>query len=274
MRIFEVKDICRMTGLTRREIFEYQNYIKPVAYKNDAKYKLFDETALEQFRQVSIYLELDFSPAQIKELLMNGELDKEESLLKQIELLKEKQKKIADMLYLSEHIYKIGLPYINVLSYISNDFSEMVDIIRKREERIISSDVMKRIEGVSESTKRRIDQLLLSILNLENLSEEEYKSNIVGLIEELETIFKRELSVNKYMINNIFSVFAMGGNVGHIFDEYYGKDAGETIGIAVTEYYAEQYYPVLEKYFDLMCDVIEKNGITGYKRLQEKCTRT
>ncbi|MDO4486372.1 MAG: hypothetical protein Q4C46_07260 [Bacillota bacterium] len=262
MRIYEVKDICRMTGLTRREIFEYQKYIKPVAYKNAAKYKLFDDTALEQFRQVSIYLELDFSPSQIKELLINGELDKEESLLKQIELLKEKQKKIADMLYVSEHIYEMGLPYINVLSYISNDFSEMVDIIRKREERIIASDVMKRIEGVSESTERRIDQILHSILNLEKHSEDEYKSNIEALIEELETIFKRELGINKYMMNNIFSHYAIGGNIGHVFDEYFGKNAGETIGIAVTEYYAEKYFPILEKFFDLMCDVIEENGIT------------
>ena len=94
---YEVKDICQMTGLTRRQMYEYREVIKPIAYKNEAGYKIFDDKALNQFRQVAVYKELGLLPYQIKDILARENcLNEDEILLNQIDLLKEKQKRISD----------------------------------------------------------------------------------------------------------------------------------------------------------------------------------
>lgn len=84
-----VKEVCTLTGLNRKLLFDYKDVIKPSAYSNtgfDGKdgYKLYDESAVIKLRQVAIFRELGMERTDIKKRICDSNYDLNQLLDEQI----------------------------------------------------------------------------------------------------------------------------------------------------------------------------------------------
>lgn len=257
---YEVKDICQMTGLTRRQMYEYREVIKPIAYKNEAGYKIFGDKALNQFRQVAVYKELGFLPYQIKDILARENcLNEDEILLNQIDLLKEKQKRISDMIYIAEKAYEMGSHNINLFSYLGLDISEMAEMLRKEEKKQEYKDFMMKLNELPVEEEKKFFTILKNFVKLKSLSDDEYEEHKKNCISSLEEYFETVLGVNKYLIYNCCLNWLMGGIATRELNEIVGETNAEYIGEIMTDYYADIWLGPFEKYLEEASEVIS-NG--------------
>ena len=96
MKLYRVKEVCETTGLTRKQLFDYQKIVKPTSYEK-AGYKLYDEDALRNLVMVSKLRSIDVPLADIKAFL-EGRRSKEEVIMSQIKALEERQEKVDEMI--------------------------------------------------------------------------------------------------------------------------------------------------------------------------------
>ena len=88
-----VKEVSNLTGISVRTLHYYDEIglLKP-SVLTEAGYRLYDDKALETLQQILFFRELDLPLKQIKLILENPALDKEQLLTGQkrmLELIKE-----------------------------------------------------------------------------------------------------------------------------------------------------------------------------------------
>ena len=97
---YTVGEICILTGVTRKTLFYYDriDLLRPVRRTGAQKHKLYDNTSLEQLRQIIEYRDAGLQIAEIRQLVSDPECNKKEILenaLKRItEQKSEKEKEI------------------------------------------------------------------------------------------------------------------------------------------------------------------------------------
>lgn len=72
-----VKEVCAMTGLTRKRLyyFHHENVVRAVAYANYSvegydRYKLYDDIAVEKLQQIALYYQLGMKRDEIRDIMM------------------------------------------------------------------------------------------------------------------------------------------------------------------------------------------------------------
>ena len=77
-----VKEVCDLTGLTRKHLyyFHHEKVVQAVAYANYSVegyngYKLYDDTAVEELQQISLYYQLGLKRDEIKGIMMAPNYD-------------------------------------------------------------------------------------------------------------------------------------------------------------------------------------------------------
>ena len=259
MRRYEVKDVCRMTGLTRKQLYDYEDVIKPVARKNNAGYKIYDENGLDMFRKVSFYKMLGRKPEYIKDIIVKSECDKSDSFNKLVEEIRDQKRKYDDMLYIAEHIQEVGCFYINSLSYISSDISELANRMRidaEKKNRII---LRHNIEAMSREQAEKFISIIKSFTSLKDNPDDILKQKC---IESLENFYRIEIGANRYLVMTICIAWTCGGEISKDFDSVAGSGAAEYVGNAMADYYFDIWMPITERYLDLMVDYVDENKIT------------
>lgn len=259
MRRYEVKDICRMTGLTRKQLFDYEDVIKPVARKNKARYKIYDENSLDMFRQVSFYKMLGRKPEYIKDIISKSEYDKTDAFNKLVEEIRAQKRKYDDILYVAEHIQEVGYSYINSLSYISSDISEVASRMRidaKKKNRIM---LRENIKAMSREQEEKLMSVIKKFTSLKDNPEDTLKQKC---IESLENFYRAEMGANRYLIMTICVAWTFGGAESKNFDSVAGSGAAEYVGNAMADYYFDSWMSIAERYLDLMVDYVDENKPT------------
>ena len=64
-RLYRVKDVERLTGLSRRQLFEYKEAVPPFATEYAGSYKLYDEEGLRRLETVAMLKRLGFEKPEI-----------------------------------------------------------------------------------------------------------------------------------------------------------------------------------------------------------------
>lgn len=70
--MYRSKNINKITGLTRTQINDYSDVIKPVRYETEGGYKVYDEDGLEKFKIVAICKKYKVKRKNIKEYIKNN----------------------------------------------------------------------------------------------------------------------------------------------------------------------------------------------------------
>ena len=137
-----VKQVCEITSLTRKVLYEYKDIVKPSAYatytvmgKKDGSpkdgYKLYNDEAVAKFKQVAVYRELGLSKKEIGAILTAPNYNVNQVWDEQLTLLHEKQKKIEQQIAAVELFRVIGTQNNNLLDYIKphslTEFAEHIE---------------------------------------------------------------------------------------------------------------------------------------------------
>lgn len=115
-----VKEVCALTGLTRKHLyyFHHENVVQAVAYANysvegNDGYKLYDDAAVEKLQQIALYYQLGLKRNEIRDIMVDPDYDRNlvlEHLLEQERIKKVRtERHIAALEYLRMTGLKNGL---------------------------------------------------------------------------------------------------------------------------------------------------------------------
>lgn len=97
--MWTVRELSRRTGVSVRTLHYYDEVgLLPPTGKSEAGYRLYDETALERLRQILLFREFDLPLKDIRAVLENPALNREELLRMQRELLTAKKARLERLI--------------------------------------------------------------------------------------------------------------------------------------------------------------------------------
>lgn len=94
-----VKEVSVLTGISVRTLHWYDEIglLKPTA-TSDAGYRLYDDKALESLQQILFFREFDLPLKEIKSIMENPALDKNQILLSQRKMLEQKKERLERLI--------------------------------------------------------------------------------------------------------------------------------------------------------------------------------
>lgn len=115
--LYEPKDIAKITGVDkqnmRKLLHDFEDTVKPADHKNryvvEKPYKLYDADAVDKLRQILIYKELGLKPKKIKAIFSSPTYDPNQALSEQLNVLKEKRKRIDRQIEAVEQMQALGV---------------------------------------------------------------------------------------------------------------------------------------------------------------------
>ena len=105
-----VNEVSKLTGVSVRTLHHYDaiGLLKPTEV-TEARYRLYDDTALIRLQTILLFRELQFPLKEIKAILDSPTFDPSEALTQQIELLELQHKHIGELISFAREIQKKGV---------------------------------------------------------------------------------------------------------------------------------------------------------------------
>lgn len=94
--LYTVKDVCQITGLTRKQLFDYQKMVPPVSHDKSG-YKLYDDDSIVRLVTIAELRSIDMPLIKIGKVI-EGKCDREIAIKNQINALEERKKAVEEML--------------------------------------------------------------------------------------------------------------------------------------------------------------------------------
>ena len=132
VRLYKVKEVCALTGLSRKRLFDYRHIVNPAAYENPAGYKLYDEDAVQRLKEIALLRELDIPLKEIERLFADPEGNGTAILEAQIQVLKDRQIRHSSMLAVAEYMQSGGIDSLKELTTISTSVDELANYLREK----------------------------------------------------------------------------------------------------------------------------------------------
>lgn len=104
-----VKEISELTGISVRTLHYYDEIglLKPTQ-KSDAGYRLYDDRALEILQQILFFREFDIPLKEIKAVLENPALERNQILQMQRKMLVAKKERMEHLIASIDDMYKVS----------------------------------------------------------------------------------------------------------------------------------------------------------------------
>ena len=104
-----VRELSRLTGVSIRALQYYDEIgLLPPTQYTEARYRLYDNAALERLQQILLFRELEFPLKEIKQILESPDYDRNKALEQQIELLTIKREHIDNLIRMARAIKLTG----------------------------------------------------------------------------------------------------------------------------------------------------------------------
>ena len=106
-----IKELAARAGVTVRTLHHYDQIglLRPSGL-SPSGYRLYDEQSLVHLQQILFFRELDFSLAEIRDMLHSPGFDRDEALHMQRELLLQKRRRLSDLIALIDRTRKGETP--------------------------------------------------------------------------------------------------------------------------------------------------------------------
>jgi DNA-binding transcriptional MerR regulator len=105
MKLYRVKEVCEKTGLTRKQLFDYKEIVRPTEY-DQSGYKLYDSESVEKLKKVAFYRSIDIPLKTIDYLINDPDADVEAELKRQIEMLSVEAEKLMKKIEIAQKFLK------------------------------------------------------------------------------------------------------------------------------------------------------------------------
>ncbi len=253
--MYKISEVSKLTGVSIRMLHHYDKIgLLIPSQKTEAKYRLYDNEDLKKLYEILILKELDFPLKEIKEILDSNSSNIEKNLLKQKELIKEKKKRLENILCSIDETLKdlkenkkMSKKNFKALSY---------EEIKKHEEmykeeskkRYGSSNAYKEYEEKTSkySKKQWEDIMAKGNLIFEELSSNMDKSPSSKTVQELVEKWRNHINTNFY--NCTLEIFK-GLAITYTSDPRFTKNINK-YGEGLSEFFSEA--------INTYCDTHEK----------------
>jgi len=154
-----VKDISEVTGISVRTLHYYDEIglLKPTS-KSDAGYRLYDDKALETLQQILFFREFDIPLKEIKAVIENPALEKNQILRVQRRMLVSKKERMERLIASIDDILK-GDNKMDFAVFSKPEIEEMFEVMLDHMPDEMRQMAIKEFGGVEEWRKHYIEVL-------------------------------------------------------------------------------------------------------------------
>ena len=217
-----VKEVCALTGLTRKQLyyFHHEKVVQAVAYANysvegNDGYKLYDDAAVEKLHQISLYYQLGLKRNEIRDIMLDPDYDR--NLILERLLAQERVKKVRTERHIAalEYLRMTGLKNGLAGAYCGTSLEELGQtLLNLQESELLISNLPQESAAFEEELPALLDKL-------GSLSEDDlFSPQGSALIERIFDCGKRYLGVNSIpFLAGLFVSAAGDGELAPAFHE-------------------------------------------------------
>lgn len=272
-----IREVSVITGLSIRTLRYYDEIglLKP-ARLTEAGYRLYDDRALEKLQEILFFRELEIPLGDIKKIMENPSLDKEQILRAQKSMLEKKRNRLNSIIELITDRMK-GVNTMSFSEFNQNDVTMIIEKMKKalpeeQFERFMKEygggsveAYQERLErGLNEENnkasllkwyggKEKVIEAYTPIQNMEELRKafdellREFAAHIGcggdgrehEMVAELADLYKRMLNMDNarnYLLD-LAEEYLKYGKIAEVQDEQYGEGTTRYMAEAIRRYY-------------------------------------
>lgn len=272
-----VKDISKITGISIRTLRYYDEIglLKPTKL-SDSGYRLYDDKALEKLQKIMFFRELEIPLTNIKKILEDPNLDKEQLLAIQKSMLEKKRNRLNGIIDLISDVMK----GVNTMSFDEFNEKDVASIIENMKsglsEEQLNEFIQKygggSIDAYQEQLKKNLndDSNKIPLLkwygskenvikghspiqDMDKLREEmdalhkEFFTNIGcedsekehSMVAHLADLYKQMLNMDnaRNFLIDLSNEYLQGGKIAEVQDQQYGEGTTKYMAEAIQRYY-------------------------------------
>ena len=245
MKQYSTQDIIELTGLNRQHLVELDklNIVKPSSYRNDKKYKLYDEKKLDDLCIVSFMIKCKETPKSIRKIM---DVNNTKTLYDLLDIVKKDSENIVKVI---TGMQIIG-PTLFTKSYNSigdkslSDIATKINSYEKKMEKEIEN-VVNEIDVENEDSLKNYEEKFVKVLNeFVYAKESNDKTKIENALDALEEYYKT-ISQDNYKKYIIEEAILLQGN--GLETEVVNELVKKPISTYISESILNRYVPIIEK---------------------------
>lgn len=285
-----VGEVCKITGLNRRQLDEYKDIVKPVSYSTKGHYcrdyerngrdvrgyestghKEYDDEGLDRLILIKLFIELKVKRSEIKRIFQSPDFDFDKSLKEQIENLKRRKEETERLIELAETVDCVGAKNSELINMIVNNYLDP-NVFNFEGKELYEGKIdscMERLENMTSDESCYLDDFLYKLKECKDQGLKYNDEQVLNIMEKTKTLF------NEIMLDfKVISLFAMtllstDNDCIQCVDEEFGENMAEYL-IDVIKYQIMHevsfeinkvfmdYKKIIEKEEDLLnCDFIK-----------------
>ncbi|WP_286907136.1 MerR family transcriptional regulator [Clostridium sp. UBA1652] len=191
-----VKQVSDLTGISVRMLHYYDEIglLKPTL-TTEAKYRLYDDEALETLQQILFFKELDIPLKEVKKLIDNPRFDKSKVLENQKKLLILKRNRLNDLIKLINRTIK-GEREMSFKEFDMSEYFNVLEEFKKDEDKII------KVYGSMDKYDEMIEKIRSKEDEIADMAIKEY-----GSIEKYAKAVKQNLNSDLLILSEQYAAF-------------------------------------------------------------------
>lgn len=237
-----VKELSKLTGISVRTLHYYDEIgLFLPTEKSEAGYRLYDDKALEILQQILFFREFDIPLKDIKAVMENPELEKNEILKMQRNMLIKKKERIEKLIKSIDDILK-GDNNMDFTIFNKTELEEMQKSYAKVVEWFGGKDKFMEIsqkpisKEVAISYTKRLDSILQKLADKIGCDVDSFE--VKEIIGELGFVMKQMTQIKEekgLMLSHVS--YYRNEKIKPKIDEKYGEGASEFFAKAIEEFY-------------------------------------
>ena len=191
-----VKQVSDLTGISVRMLHYYDEIglLKPTL-TTEAKYRLYDDEALETLQQILFFKELDIPLKEVKKLIDNPRFDRSKVLENQKKLLILKRNRLNDLIKLINRTIK-GEREMSFKEFDMSEYFNVLEEFKKDEDKII------KVYGSMDKYDEMIEKIRSKEDEIADMAIKEY-----GSIEKYAKAVKQNLNSDLLILSEQYAAF-------------------------------------------------------------------
>lgn len=255
MKTYRVKEVREYTGLSRKQLYDYEKSIPPVAKENESGYKLYDQEGLDRLSMAALFSELGAGPQRINDIFGAEDYDKRKVLVDLIDEAKRERQRLNDIITVASFLRNFDIKSISYNPFQISELHKMAESIRSDYK---SADVTRIINNLDVKKKKKLLRILKGFEAFdENNAEAE---GIDKQVEKVIAFIRKDLEVENWA--RILTGYAITLGNAEKYKNYVDKRTregmAEYISEAIASYQMNKMIDEGEKYWDEL-EAIEGN---------------
>lgn len=239
MKTYTVREIREYTGLTRKQLFDYEKSIPPVdrvdnAGENHKGYKLYSQEGLDKLSMAALFAELGAGPQRINDIFGAENYDRKKVINDLIIEAKRERQRLNDIITVADHMKEFDLTSLSYNPFQITDLHQIAEAIRrdlKSEETLILSEKME-----DEKIRKKLLKIYKEIGNLKGMDSDPSIAN--KKVKKLISFIEIDIGISSWarILSGLSIALSATEDYRDYVDSYIGDGSAEYISGVISDY--------------------------------------